>query len=1610
MGNRTEGINTKAINELIAIRRDNYLRDPRQIVSDYNNEIKNIDDYNGRQLLEMIQNANDESDTHKPKKVFIKLDSTVLLIGNNGNPFSKGGVESLMYSDMSPKTMEENKVGKKGLGFRSILNWSEEIYIASYDLHVKFSEKHAHLFLDDIVKEKPSISTIIEEKTKKKYPIAILRCPYIVKDSSLKKLTEYDTVIELDLRPGTHTKIEEQIKKDILPEILIFLNKLEEIEVETSKQHFSFKKRIDTNSNQIIIEKQDFKNAQNNQSWKWNILEETGDINGLKETKKYELKIAYNLENEISRNKLFSYFRTDIDFPYPVLAHGSFELKADRNQLAQDENDFNHKLLKKLAKLLVKCAIERTNKSEGCTYDALKIVVPKIGDSSLINQNPWNFDKYLDEQIAIAPLFPTIENTYSTLSKDKKFYDTNIASLIPSESTCKFNELLKYSKDVTIQSYFRNRNWSMKYDDMELTRRINSIIDINALTINGRVDWIYTICTQFHNLYKSPNASLPNLLIGTDKATIQYGSEAITPPEGDGYQMPSRINFAFINSEQFGILKNKFENKNTREILEKVKRFSITEYSLNIAIQKIVTGTDDILEEKPELQDELFTEMHRALFGIYKNIKEGTEAKNQYPINARSPKIYTNNGTLKSANQLYFGSEYTQGTLMYALLKNQKADVFVAAPDKINKDLDNSDFNKFSNYLEWLGVYKMPRKIELKLTIHNHTNNDFISKSLNELNYPYTIQNTNEVVNAVSSFNPFFDFTCTILWYEYFDDILLNASFESIITWFLKDQVLFNSIITNTEPSSSSFKFNIPNKQNSRTLRHSDLKSFIKDKISSIAFVPVGNGKKVKISEVLLDSSNLLPLIAKPEIIYDNSLFLNNQIDRERIDFILKRIGIKESLADVNLNDIYGYLLRHDTVFKEDTTNIQSFYTSIIEATKNKVLKGKKIPNRNKYFEIGKIFTRKAEDNNFVNVQKATYVDNPNFSRDLLNKLDKARLPMRSGNKRMVSLFNIQPLDYIKFNVDNVKIENEFINEHFINELNLLKPVLFMYRHNKGLKQSQSDDELRGLKKLQIITCKEVDVTYEINDIRESLTLYDYEFIQDEKSAKFYIKIPAYTSNYQELKNSFRFKETVADIICGTLKVSENRKDFMLLLGEDKNGWDQVLSREFDNYSVLEKEITKKFDGALTREQKFWDVTFKAANRGLEKETLLERKLIFKELNLDIELTRFLEICRKFDFRSLSKFENFPLISLVFNALKIDIVSFNSNGYKTINIIPYWENRLNTYNLIFQKKLKSLYYNEKNKENYKNLKEASVKKISCVNSIHFDYKSGHFSSYTEIFNKENYLKVLGTTVVDINTIYNEKMLAVKKQISLLKNFNLNKFNDLRYNDDFMISVLFDDTDVVKDNYKDKCISEQVDEIKFKIGNVIVKTNDDEALFEAIEKEMNSVNQELVFHDMKSIQSSKNKYSGGSRVQSTFSKNKVLSNSDIGFIGEKYAFEFLKKKFDKVEWVSEYALRAGYPNGTDGLGYDFECISGEETRYIEVKATTSSVFSFVITPRELNVGHKKSKSFDILFISNLLSNEKEFKYLKSIFNYDETESFLGNSKFLVENDNYIIRFK
>src|SRR5690554_6452302 len=160
-----------------------YLTDSNIILEDYRKEKEKIEEYNGRQLLEMLQNADDEAITEKEKTCYIKLTENQLTIANNGRKFSEGGIESLMYSNISPKVLEQNKVGQKGLGFRSILSWANKITIKSYNFAVEFSEDNAKEFLENLINENPEIKSQLNEKEKNiEFPIATLRCPKILEE------------------------------------------------------------------------------------------------------------------------------------------------------------------------------------------------------------------------------------------------------------------------------------------------------------------------------------------------------------------------------------------------------------------------------------------------------------------------------------------------------------------------------------------------------------------------------------------------------------------------------------------------------------------------------------------------------------------------------------------------------------------------------------------------------------------------------------------------------------------------------------------------------------------------------------------------------------------------------------------------------------------------------------------------------------------------------------------------------------------------------------------------------------------------------------------------------------------------------------------------------------------------------------------------------------------------------------------------------------------------------------------------------------------------------------------------------------------------------------
>ncbi|BDS09575.1 DUF3883 domain-containing protein [Aureispira anguillae] len=1601
-------ITNEELSEFMKKRRKDYLDDPLLMIENYNTEISNTSEYFGRQLLEMIQNANDECDTTKAKKVLIKLDKDSLIIANNGNPFSRGGVESLLYSNLSPKVKEENKVGQKGLGFRSVLNWSEEIYIASYNLHIRFSKTHAEDFLKGMIRDKPQIRKTISSKTNVEYPISILRCPLVEDKKNLKKLPQYDTVIELKLKEDSYQDIIDQINKEIIPEILVFLHKLEEIEVQSPEHNFILSKKIEPDK--IIVTKSDrFYSQEKLESSVWFLLEEKGQIKSGNQTKNYELKIAYNPNQVPKVQKLFSYFRTEVDFPYPVLAHGTFELSANRNVLKENQDGFNKLLLDKLASLLVKCAFKIT-KNGGCNYAPLKLVIPSIGQHSSLNTDKWNFHQLLNNHIKEIAIFPTVTGVYIRLSDAPKFYLNNIEHLIPKDKIYEFKNLLQYIDDKGIQDYLQRYGQELRYTDSELTKKINLLIETDSLETNQRVEWIYYLCSKTSNFYSSQFPVLPNLLLNSEGIPIKTGDEIILPSDEKVYTLPQGVNFQFIQKNLYLRLKGRFDKGGTRQMVENLKLYKAIEYAANVVIQKIISNLKSTIDLKEKPIKDTISILHSTLYEIYRNQPEDYK----FP-STTSPYLITREGNLKPANQLYFWKEYQGGEIMEGLMFELDFDVFVGT---LNQNGLESKFKsplEAHSYFSWLGVTHTPRKVNYIIRAPKFRNDDYLNYAIRSLKFPYIVSYNSEnyTLQDLSDCNTFH---ANLLWYEYFDEIINSADIEYILAWLIHDRELHNSISFDTESTTSYLKFYPYKAKYSRGVQYSDIKSYIRYKLQSCEFIPVGNNKKVKPEECLMEIGNLAPLINSPIIDFNAEVFKSNKIEKNHILFILKSLGIKEDLKDLSLNNIYRYLNLHSKCFNKDRRNIQSFYMLVLEATKNYLLEDYEDSEERKiYLEEGVILVSQNGLTDYASINEATYVNNPNFSTDLLNKLKIAKLPSRAGNKRIQTLFGIQPLDYIKFHVNQVYSSNQKLNKEFVEELNDIKPFLFTYRFNKGLKKTQINDELSSLKSLKVITCYDLDVVYKLNDKEHQLELKEYEYIQDESSKVYYIKINRSYSSYYDLKKNFRFKETVSDIICGALKVSENRKDFKELLGEEASTWALILTREFLNYNELEKEIAEKFDGALTSEQRFWKIIFEVTKKEYNSQDLISFDAIYKRLEISLSKDQFLHFYRQIDYQNLSAFENIAPFQCLFKALSIDVQDFNLAGYKSLNVEDYWRNRMRSFHQDFILRYSTFLYTQGDShsflENRNTLKEFN--RFQYENSFFFDVEEHHRQVLCNTFLDLSYDKILSTKAIDLESIFHENLTSFKAQLKKEGYFDNKLFHEKMRNNNFKDAIYFNEIIDLIEEFRLLHNQNQNESngSNVNIGGEQISFDDTniESLMTAIEANVKTGKIKITDYAPEKVETSATtgKKTGKQTSNSNQNKNRP---EDIGFIGEKYAYELLKQKYDKVTWVSEYALKAGCSYGTDGLGYDFECVQGNETRFVEVKSSVTSSCSFYISKNEVNTGHTHERIYDILVITDLLSDNINCKYLKNIFEYENNESFLTNSKFLVENDTYRIRFK
>lgn len=245
------------VNELLEKRRENYLREPERIQSDYKTEYETVGEYHGREILELLQNCIDA----------MPGDSTF-------------------------------QIGAKGLGFRSLLNWCESIKIYSGDLSVAFG-------LEEAAKFKESLGH--------KQKVAILSAPTVIEPIELY----YTTQIVLNLKKSVINDVKAQLTQ-IDEKSMIFLPKIEEHIIRDTDSNRSYQKLKDQNGDILVSATikgicteylwRVFKQEQRTVAFK--------DIENKEKEYSYGISIAFceDLES-LNNNCLYSYFKTKVAFP-----------------------------------------------------------------------------------------------------------------------------------------------------------------------------------------------------------------------------------------------------------------------------------------------------------------------------------------------------------------------------------------------------------------------------------------------------------------------------------------------------------------------------------------------------------------------------------------------------------------------------------------------------------------------------------------------------------------------------------------------------------------------------------------------------------------------------------------------------------------------------------------------------------------------------------------------------------------------------------------------------------------------------------------------------------------------------------------------------------------------------------------------------------------------------------------------------------------------------------------------------------------------------------------------------------------------------------------------
>lgn len=1530
---------------------------PILIEQEGNRERADLRDYHGRELLELLQNADDEITHDLPKKVLISFKNGNLQVSNFGAPFSEDGILSLMYSNVSAKRERlKETIGNKGTGFRSILSWAKEIEINSGDLHIRFSDDYSKSVvrnaLDNSQEDSEEYSSVIEK-------VATLAFPEWIEDYD--HTDEYTTTISIRIQD------DQTISDDILKQIqnldqniLLFLNNTEELKIETEDFNVLFIKKIV--QGKTVLRKYEDNDLKNERFW--TTVKRDGtliDNSDESKEKTYHVVVAFcDDELEDKEKYLYSYFKTEEEFPYPFLVHASFELKGDRNHLT--ESEINKTLLSVVAETMVEAAIKAGTRKKA-NYGIVEKLISEKALSKALTESIADFHKMVIEATKNngKPILPNVNGKYI---KDEgkniiRFYN-GLSKYLNGKD---FGNLLQHMEegspvDRFINEYIGRAPYFVHTYDL-IAPKVNQWVKNQKLKTDNEgknkeklriiLKTALAFFDEYGSMYDDDDEIFPGLFINSERKVVPGRTPIFVVEDEELHisRLPKFAQMEFMEPYMAAFLLNYLRQDNGTDFhsLEELADYNVRPFNAD----EIIAHLNDCLEHS--MENDTSTQTKKNWKKVIKWIWDNKDCFHDEQISvyflARDKKYY-------KSDELYMGKEYG-ATLLENLLGGYPSKI--AADFRDNTGLDLTD-EQIQEFMTFLGIERLPRiNYELFKVYHYgrpvNIQSDYVGKVMSLLSFPYKL-------DEYDKFESLYDCWERLTYIEFngykieeLEDILKTSRTEDIVEWIKEDSRLQDILFSWRGGRKTKFEIKWDKKGKPREIGELTRPyPYILHLFNTVPWIEVDK-QRYCIGDCLIglnDEVDLSPFLIRPDI----SEYIKNlngkpgQLRNEYIN-LFQKLGMKKGFSDggfaeLPVGKIYT-ILKNLPEIKGSKKVAKDMYECLVAEMNDANIQCKE---RTDFLENGKVLCNTG----YVNVPEAYYLAEKTVSDRITDNFNIIKIGSRQGSAKIEKLFGVKRID-IKGKIIGTP-ERHPQSQTLEDEFKRFLPMAFACRLAGIKSETDAKDEARKINNIEMILCTKVEAVY--NDTIQ-IQLDDYEFILSEDH-KVYIKAPE-SLQRSRIRHNMDLSIAVAEAMCSSLDIAGAVDSFRELFycGTNKDRA-EVIKTKFEDTTLVDR-AKRYLDFKEDVQEEF----------GRILKTIVGSEVIDQD------------VINGLDYDDFSGIGNSRAIIGLFRELGIDISDYNAEGPSVeINLIPYYEGEI--------ERLKPKYREEYKISCFRRLENKSLDEkiflvddfldfdqitISAENSVRFDVVTGL---------KKGLHIIPDAKPIKLADLYKRNLKNWKNKITMDQSYAEEFFTDPKN-----MSLLYYSEYKALDERYEQYVNDQVEEEESTIS-VPAK--------QVLQEDMDS---EIIPAEQPHGKTSKSGKTGFVKKESSAESERT------GLIGEQLVYDWLgsDKSIKHVNWVSENAKKAGVnPEGRAGLGYDFEIINENDERLlIEVKASKNPIqdgIRFHLSDNEYSVALENGKKYIVYYIGDARSNTPVLKKLTDLFHEDfNTEKYTVECK-------------